>query len=140
MRYTFDIMEFIKQIPGIEGYEDAARDFLHRMPQVMLDNVGEADEHRAVNYLTLRYQAVYNMVASRLKLNQTLKGMTASPTVGARKPPRHRRHLCLHGSPDRPDREFPGPRRCDGPVPVPGQRNATGVLYHPGVTPSGRRR
>jgi hypothetical protein len=82
--YTFDIMEFIKQIPGIEGYEDAARDFLHRMPQVMLDNVGEADEHRAVNYLTLRYQAVYNMVASRLKLNQTLKGITASPTVGAR--------------------------------------------------------
>jgi ribosomal protein L16 Arg81 hydroxylase len=82
--YSFDITDFVKQIPGIEGYEEAAREFLHRMPRIMLDNVGEADEHRAVNYLTLRYQAVYNLVAARLKLNQSLKGITASPTVGVR--------------------------------------------------------
>jgi hypothetical protein len=82
--YTFDIMDFVRQIPGIEGYEEAAREFLHRLPRVMLDNVGEADEHRAVNYLALRYPAVYNLVGSRLRLNQTLKGIAASPTAGVR--------------------------------------------------------
>ena len=82
--YSFDIADFIKQIPGIEGQESAARDFLDRLPRALLDNVGEADEHRALNYLALRYQAIYNLIGTRLRANQSLTGINVAPTAGAR--------------------------------------------------------
>src|SRR5262249_8070916 len=51
------------------------------------DNAGATDEHRALNYLTVRYDAVYAKAAECYGRNCTLTGVEVrpSPLSGARK-------------------------------------------------------
>jgi len=61
--YSFDIDTLVKSIPRPEKadakrFSETAEELLSRITQ-MADNVGATDEHRALNYLSLRYDAIY---------------------------------------------------------------------------------
>ena len=65
--YSFDVDSFIKSIPRPEKipskeFEAAAEEVFMRIMQ-MADNAGGTDEHRALNYLAVRYPAVYATAA-----------------------------------------------------------------------------
>ena len=61
--YSFDRDAFIKSIPEPEkasakDFAPAAEELFERIIQ-LADNAGASDEHRALNYLALRYPAIY---------------------------------------------------------------------------------
>ncbi len=61
--YSFDRDALIKAIPKPEKtsakeFAPAAEELFDRIMQ-MADNAGATDEHRALNYLAVRYQAIY---------------------------------------------------------------------------------
>jgi hypothetical protein len=61
--YSFDVQSLIASIPRPENipeeeFKQAAEEIFMRVMQ-MADNAGATDEHRALNYLTLRYPAIY---------------------------------------------------------------------------------
>jgi len=65
--YTFDRASLIASIPrpervAAERFREAAGEVFDRIMQ-MTDNAGATDEHRALNYLTVRYPAIYAAVA-----------------------------------------------------------------------------
>jgi hypothetical protein len=67
--YSFDIDSLIASIPrpeqiAAEQFAPAAEELFMRLMQ-MADNAGTTDEHRALNYLTVRYPAVYATTAER---------------------------------------------------------------------------
>lgn len=77
--YSFMLDEFVDSIPKPERMEDeafkaAAKDMFFRIMQ-LADNVGEMDEHRAVNYLALRYDAVYAHTMEMLAADKFLKSV-----------------------------------------------------------------
>jgi hypothetical protein len=53
----------------------------------MADNAGATDEHRALNYLAVRYQAIYANAAEAFGRNASLAGVDVapSPLSGTRK-------------------------------------------------------
>lgn len=64
--YSFDTPTLLKAIPkpaGLkmtdEAFRSAAEELFDRIQQ-MADNAGATDEHRALNYLAVRYPAIYN--------------------------------------------------------------------------------
>jgi PatG Domain len=74
--YSFDRDSLIKAIPRPEKtsakeFAPAAEELFDRMMQ-MTDNAGAADEHRAVNYLALRYPAIYANIAEAFARNASL--------------------------------------------------------------------
>lgn len=65
--YSFDRDTLVKAVPKPEkisakDFEPAARELFDRVMQ-LTDNAGATDEHRALNYLSMRYPAVYATVA-----------------------------------------------------------------------------
>jgi hypothetical protein len=65
--YSFGVDSLIKSIPRPEKipekeFKTAAEEIIVRIMQ-MADNAGATDEHRALNYLALRYPAVYATAA-----------------------------------------------------------------------------
>ncbi len=61
--YSFDSQSLIKSIPRPskikqEDFAPIAEEVFHRVMQ-MADNAGATDEHRALNYLAMRYPAIY---------------------------------------------------------------------------------
>jgi len=61
--YSFDRDALIKALPAPKGakakdYGDAATELFDRI-MLLADNAGSTDEHRALNYLSVRYPAVY---------------------------------------------------------------------------------
>ena len=52
----------------------------------MTDNAGATDEHRALNYLAMRYQAIYAKAAEAFAGNASLTGVHVqhSPLSGTR--------------------------------------------------------
>ncbi len=81
--YSFDRDELIQAIPVPEGvaedqgggaaFRDSAGELFDRIMQ-MADNAGATDEHRALNYLAVRYPAIYAQAA---EANRAEKSMTA---------------------------------------------------------------
>ena len=75
--YSFDRKTLIESIPragkGSKGKEldDAADELFDRIMQ-MTDNAGATDEHRALNYLAVRYQAIYAKAAEEFAQNSSL--------------------------------------------------------------------
>ena len=74
--YSFDIDSLIAGIPrpeqiAAEQFAPAAEELFMRLMQ-MADNAGTTDEHRALNYLTVRYPAVYAITAERHAQNASL--------------------------------------------------------------------
>ena len=74
--YSFDRDALIKAIPkpeqiSAEAFAPAAEELFDRITQ-MTDNAGGTDEHRALNYLSVRYPAIYANVAEAFGRNASL--------------------------------------------------------------------
>jgi hypothetical protein len=89
--YSFDRDALIKAIPKPEKasakeFAPAAEELFDRIMQ-MADNAGATDEHRASNYLAVRYQAIYAKAAEEFARNASLIGVDVlpSPLSGTRK-------------------------------------------------------
>jgi hypothetical protein len=79
--YSFDRDALIKAIPRPEGvaeeqFGSAAEELFDRIMQ-MADNAGATDEDRALNYLAVRYPAIYATVADAFGRNASLTAVTA---------------------------------------------------------------
>jgi hypothetical protein len=89
--YSFDRDALIKQIPRPgnipeEEFAPAGTDLFDRIMQ-LTDNAGGADEHRALNYLAVRYPAIYANAAEAFGRNESLTAVETrlSPLSGTRK-------------------------------------------------------
>jgi hypothetical protein len=90
--YSFDRDALVKALPAPKGgkggkeFETAAAELFDRF-MLMADNAGSTDEHRALNYLAVRYPAVYNTVADAYDrdLSMTAVDVQPSPLSATRK-------------------------------------------------------
>jgi hypothetical protein len=83
--YSFDRDVLIKAIPKPEKasakeFAPAAEELFDRIMQ-MTDNAGATDEHRALNYLAVRYQAIYANAAAAFGRNASLTGVDVVPSL-----------------------------------------------------------
>jgi hypothetical protein len=74
--YSFDRDSLIKSIPrpkeiAENGFGETAEELFMRIMQ-MADNAGATDEHRALNYLAVRYPAIYATTAEAFGRNSSL--------------------------------------------------------------------
>jgi hypothetical protein len=77
--YSFDRGVLIKAIPRPEKmtegqFEAAAQEVLDRI-LLMTDNAGATDDHRALNYLAMRYPAIYAKAAEAFGRDFSLSGV-----------------------------------------------------------------
>ncbi len=82
--YSFDVDSLIKSIPKPEKitekqFEPAAEELFWRIIQ-MADNAGATDEHRALNYLAIRYPAIYATAAECYGRDCSLTGVEVRPS------------------------------------------------------------
>lgn len=82
--YSFDRDALIGAIPRPEktaanGFESAANELFDRVMQ-LTDNAGATDDHRALNYLAMRYPAIYATVADAHGRNASLTGVDVRPS------------------------------------------------------------
>ena len=82
--YSFDRDALIKAVPRPEKvtakeFEPAAEELFDRIMQ-MADNAGATDEHRALNYLAVRYPAIYAIAADAFGRNSALTGVEVHPS------------------------------------------------------------
>ncbi|MCZ7359891.1 MAG: hypothetical protein O8C55_07440 [Candidatus Methanoperedens sp.] len=82
--YSFDIEELIKSIPRPETipeeqFEAVAKELFWRIMQ-MTDNAGATDEHRALNYLAVRYPAIYAKTAEEFGRNYSMTAVEVLPS------------------------------------------------------------
>lgn len=82
--YSFDVESLIGKIPrpaGIpeDSFEAAAETLFLRVMQIA-DNAGATDEHRALNYLALRYPAIYAATANAFAKDQSLSNVEGRPS------------------------------------------------------------
>jgi len=89
--YSFDVDYLLQCIPrpekiAAEQFGPAAEELFWRHLQ-MADNAGATDEHRALNYLAVRYPAIYATAAEAYGRNASLTAVDARPSRlgGARK-------------------------------------------------------
>jgi hypothetical protein len=94
--YSFDRPTLIKAIPRTkpesgkksagEDFEVVAEEVLDRVMQ-LADNAGATDEHRALNYLAVRYHRIYEAVAHAHAQNESLStvDVQSSRLSGSRK-------------------------------------------------------
>ena len=82
--YSFDRDALIKAIPRPEKvtakeFEPAAGELFDRIMQ-MADNAGATDEDRALNYLAVRYPAIYATAADAFGRNESLTAVVVRPS------------------------------------------------------------
>jgi len=82
--YSFDRGTLIKAIPKPEKTTAAqfgpiAEELFNRIMQ-LTDNAGATDEHRALNYLAMRYPAIYARTAEAFALDFSLTGVDVTPS------------------------------------------------------------
>jgi PatG C-terminal len=82
--YSFDRDALVKAIPrpkeiAAKEFTSAANEVLARVMQ-MADNAGATDDHRALNYLVLRYPAIYATAAECYGREFSLTGVDARPS------------------------------------------------------------
>jgi hypothetical protein len=82
--YSFDRDSLIKAIPKPEKtsakeFAPAAEELFERIMQ-MADNAGATDEHRAVNYLAVRYPRIYEAIAEAFGRNESLTSVEVHPS------------------------------------------------------------
>jgi hypothetical protein len=89
--YSFDRDALIKAIPRPEKmtekqFEAAAGEVFDRILQ-MTDNAGATDDHRALNYLAMRYPSIYAKAAEEFARDFSLTGVDVlpSPLSGTRR-------------------------------------------------------
>ncbi len=82
--YSFDVDALLDSIPrpddaDEEQFPAVAEEVLWRMLQ-LADNAGASDEHRALNYLAVRYPAIYAKAAEAYAGNSTLTRVEVRPS------------------------------------------------------------
>jgi PatG C-terminal len=82
--YSFDRDSLIASIPRpeqvpAERFAEIAAEVFDRIMQ-LTDNAGATDEHRALNYLTVRYPAIYAAVADAHGRNLSLTAVDVRPS------------------------------------------------------------
>jgi hypothetical protein len=85
--YSFDRDTLIKAIPRPDAiaakqekqFRSAAGELFDRLNQ-MADNAGATDEHRALNYLAVRYPAIYATATDANTRNFSLTGVEVQPS------------------------------------------------------------
>ena len=82
--YSFDRDALIKAIPKPEKttaaqFGPAAEELFNRIMQ-MTDNAGATDEHRALNYLAMRYPAIYGKAAEQFGRDYSLTSVEVRPS------------------------------------------------------------
>jgi hypothetical protein len=82
--YSFDRDHLIKSIPRpadipAKQFEPAAEEVLNLIMQ-MANNLGVEDRHRAVNYLAVRYPAIYATVAEAFHRSASLTAVEVRPS------------------------------------------------------------
>jgi hypothetical protein len=89
--YSFDRDSLIKAIPRPEKFSEnefgpAAEELFDRIQQ-LTDNAGATDAHRALNYLAMRYPAIYANAADQFARNASLTAVevATSPLSGTRR-------------------------------------------------------
>ncbi|MDQ3881217.1 MAG: hypothetical protein M3295_09125 [Chloroflexota bacterium] len=89
--YSFDVDALLDSIPRPDGADEeqfsaVAEEVLWRILQ-LADNAGASDEHRALNYLAVRYPAIYARAAEMYADNAALTRVEVRPSrlSGARK-------------------------------------------------------
>jgi hypothetical protein len=89
--YSFDVDALLKAVPRPrdipeERFAAAAEEVFYRITQ-LADNAGATDEHRALNYLTVRYPGIYATAAEAHGRNAALTSVDVrrSPLSGVRK-------------------------------------------------------
>jgi hypothetical protein len=83
--YSFDRETLIKAIPRPERtsakeFAPAAEELFDRIMQ-MTDNAGATDDYRALNYLAMRYHAIYAKAAEYFAHNHSLTGVYVNPSA-----------------------------------------------------------
>jgi hypothetical protein len=82
--YSFDRESLLRAIPrpeqSEEGFAAAAEDVFDRIMQ-LTDNAGATPEHRALNYLTMRYPAIYTTAAEQFARNASLTSVEVRPSA-----------------------------------------------------------
>ncbi len=83
--YSFDVDALLGGLIRPENikadqFKAVAEEVFSRIIQIT-DNAGDMDEHRALNYLTVRYPAVYNVVADAHARNASLSAIDARPSI-----------------------------------------------------------
>jgi cyclic patellamide precursor peptide PatG len=82
--YSFDRASLLRSIPRPDNapaeFAATAADLFERIIQVT-DNAGATDDHRALNYLAVRYPAVYATVADAHGRNASLAGVEVLPSA-----------------------------------------------------------
>jgi hypothetical protein len=92
--YSFDVDSLIDGVPRPdsipedqeEQFRSTIEDLFYRTMQ-LTDNAGATDEHRALNYLAVRYPAIYERTAQAYQDNHSLSEVDVRPSrlSGARK-------------------------------------------------------
>ena len=92
--FSFDRNSMIKSMPrpvlipekDDQKFRSAAGELFDRIMQ-MADNMGSTDGHRALNYLAVRYPAIYAKAAEQFERDFSLTGVVARPSrlSGARR-------------------------------------------------------
>lgn len=89
--YSFSREALIRAIPRPDGiaearFAPAAEEMFERILQ-LTDNAGASDEHRALNYLAMRYPAIYARTAEAYARNASLTAVEVRPSAlaGARR-------------------------------------------------------
>jgi hypothetical protein len=82
--YSFDRDALIKAIPKpekstAEKFGPAAEELFSRII-LITDNAGATDEHRALNYLAMRYPAIYGKAAEEFAHDFSLTGVEVRPS------------------------------------------------------------
>ncbi len=82
--YSFDINSLIESIPRPEEipadqFRAAAEELFMRIMQ-MADNAGATDEYRALNYLAVRYPAIYAQTVDAFGRSSSLTGVEVRPS------------------------------------------------------------
>jgi hypothetical protein len=87
--YSFDRNALISALPAPKAkakeYGEAAEELFDRI-MLLTDNAGSTDDHRALNYLAVRYPAVYHTVAEAFGRDSSLSAVDvqSSPLSGTR--------------------------------------------------------
>jgi hypothetical protein len=89
--YSFDVDTLVKSIPKpkemkAEQFEPASQELFNRILQ-LTDNAGATDEHRALNYVSVRYPPIYAQAADSFAQNRSLTAVEvrSSRLSGTRK-------------------------------------------------------
>jgi hypothetical protein len=83
--YSFSVDQLLDAIPRPEGVEEdryrASLEEVFSRVRLIADNAGAADDHRALNYLAVRYPAIYSKTAEFHERSSSLTGLEVRPST-----------------------------------------------------------